>query len=173
MRGNTAQRLRLILQGGCSTPRLIPPGRAVSRPAPPTRALLRLPGAVAFSWRQRALRKGAFGAPFPAIPSTRLPPLLAEACSARRRCKGEIPLSPLDTPFARLWTVNRGNHATGRRSFHRSRQEQMLLSPPSLFPPSDIGRPTWRLNISAPCLPSSIDYPPPPSSHDSVRRSTD
>lgn len=97
MRGNTAQRLRLTLQGGCSTPRLIPQGRGISSPAPPTRALLR-PSYLA----SKGTWEGRLRAPFPAIPSTCLLPAVSWQQRSTRRCKGEpsaLPFGyPIDSP---------------------------------------------------------------------------
>jgi len=127
VRGNTAHRLRLTLQGGCSTPRLIPLGRAVSRPAPPTRALLRLPGAVAFSGDKG--HSGREPSALPSRPSHR-PAFLPRG--SRQQCppgtaKGRLPLSPLDTPSTARPAL--GRHHRARRHMRASEASTMSPAP--------------------------------------------
>lgn len=183
MRGNTAHRLRLTLQGGCSTPRLIPQGRGISSPAPSTRALLRL-GALTPFQASKGTLEGSLLRSLPGHPIDPLSCLPAGCGSALRRYKRE----PSALPF---WIPHRPAHpALGRH--HRDRLRMMtclrplegaigstpcravgapriasLLTPPAyprgratpLFPPRP--HPTPSANILwPPRSPAPIPYPP-------------
>lgn len=135
MRCNTAHRLRLTLQGGCSTPRLIPPGRGDFIPCTPDpcpfaparrcrflsdkghlgRALSALPSrpshrpAFLPAGRKRqhpsALQRGAFRAPLLDTPSTSPP-------YPRQASPGSPPHDDMPTP---LGGCHRSNAMPDRR----------------------------------------------------------